>query len=500
MTEPASKQYSSEFEKKLDAIYNAQTPDPDFALRLEMRLAEKSRRMQPQALTESHLPGGLFRHFRNRPAQAIALGAALLLVIIVAIAGPKAVLAQVQRLLGYDPSSGFVEVGKTRILPSPIEQSQGDVILRIDSVVANSSGTQIILTVSGLPQEKFGTDQIASPDEAKAYLLLPDNTRLVSNQAFSGIGKVLQAFLTFPALPEEVSQITLVLPRLPSLPAGFAPENWSVPLKLETAVSTGSSSTPGIPLAKSYSPAGASTSSNGVTISLLQVGQSAEETGLQVEYRWDDPAWTWLTGAQPVLEDEYGRQYATRQPALGNAFEIGNQGAKTTGGEETLRFDPFDSQAQTGILTFNKLTFDFIGGEHFTFNPGNDAQPGQTWDLSQTPGSTIDVAGLPVHILSATIGEPQAQGPDSQEIVYPINILVEALPTNDEEIGDLALSNVPDHRVSSSCEILPDHRFLLTIGLPGIPDRPLTLYFSNGSVSLTGSWEIEWPLQTAPGS
>ena len=495
MVEPNTQKQHSDIEGQLEALYAAATPDPDFAARLAIQLSQRSRTIDGQPIPPSRSPLAGLRNFFRRPALAAALAAVLLLAAAVTLAGPQKVLAQVQKLLGYAPSAGFVEPGLTRILLSPVEQRQGEVTLRVDSVVADSRQTQVILTASGLPRKKFDLRAGEQPKEVEPYLLLLDGSRLAPSTSTSGIGDVLQASLTFPPLPEQATQITLVLPRLPSLPAGFAPENWSVPLTLAETRSAGTDSAPGHPLGQSYAPENGTTDANGVTVSLLQVGQSQEEIGLQVQYDWEDQAWLWLRDAQLSLADDTGRSYERRLPALGASFEPGDQSVRPGSRTNTYRFAPFDPQARAGVLIIDRLTFSFKSDAKFSFDPGRDVEPGQTWDLSEAPGSRLEVAGLPVQILNAELSaNPDSADPDAR---YLLTLLVQATPAGGRAIDNLTLSPSRD-RISSSCRMLPDNRFRLSTGLPESPNRPISLYLSSGEISLAGPWEITWDLPRQP--
>ncbi len=495
MTEPMDPTRPLEIENHLEAIYNAASPDPGFANRLEMQLAERVRAMKKQGNPPKASWSARLRGFLHQPAFAVTVTVVFLVILAISLIGPQKVLAQVQRLFGYAPGNGFVLPGETRILPAPVEQRQGVVTLRIEKVLADAQQTQVILQVSGLPREKFDLKSVAgeAPEEAQPYLLLPDGARLSPGSFTSGIGDVLQASLSFPALPAGVDRVTLVLPRLPSLPAGFAPENWSVPLTLQATISAGTQSAPGFPLTQPYTPENASALARGVTVSLLQVGQSREETGLQVQFRWDHPGWKWLTPGEPRLADETDREYARRQPALGSNFEPGGQTAREGSRTTTYRFDPFEPEARGGVLTFDELAFRFNSGTRFSFDPGREVTDSQTWDLSQAPGTQLNLAGVPVQLLSLTVSpNPYRNAPPEDR--YLLTLLLETTPQDGLTMDYLSLSLFPDRGTSGSCEQLPENHLKLTIGIPDLPKRALHLYFPDGELSVTGPWKIAWNL------
>jgi hypothetical protein len=487
--------FSREIENQLDAVYNSASPDPAFAIRLERQLAERAAAMQNPADRPEAAWLGWLRGIFRQPALAVPLAVILLLILAISLVGPQKVLAQVQRLLGYAPGIGFVEPGETRVLLASVEQRQGNVTLRVESVVADSQQTRVVLQVSGLTHEKFDLKSAAGdvPEEVKPYLLLPDGSRLASGSSMSGIGDVLQASLSFAPLPSTVDQVTLVLPRLPSLPAGFAPENWSVPLVLQNTHSAETASASGLALTQPYAPVGAVAAAHGITASLLQVGQNAKETGLQVQFNWDDKDWQRLQDVQMRLEDGSGHTYARHQTTFGPVDSAVAPGTRTT----TYPFNPIDSQAKTGVLIVDNVSFSFTSQAQFRFNPDGAATDGQTWDLSQLPGTRLDVAGVPVQLLSISVNaNPDTRaGTDSH---YLLNLLVQTIPQDGLVINSLFLSQFSDRVVSANCETLPNSRLQLTIGLPELPQHSMQLYLSSGEISVTGPWKVEWKLPTLP--
>ncbi|MDD5368781.1 MAG: hypothetical protein PHQ40_06845 [Anaerolineaceae bacterium] len=499
MTEPMNPKFSREIENQLDAVYNSASPDPAFAIRLERQLTERAAAMQnpadrPQAAWLEWLRG-IFR----QPALAVPLAVILLLVLAVSLVGPQKVLAQVQRLLGYAPGIGFVEPGETRVLLAPVEQRQGDVVLRVENVVADSQQTHIVLQVTGLPREKFDMKSAAGdvPEEVKPYLLLPDGSRFAPGSSMSGIGDVLQASFSFPPLPVAVDQVTLVLPRLPSLPAGFAPENWSVLLVLQNTHSAETASAAGLSLTQPYTPAGAAAAAHGITASLLQVGQNPKETGLQAQISWENPNWNSLRDVQVQLADETGRRYTRHISDLGAAFEPGEPVREANARTTTYRFDPLDPQAKTGVLIFEQLTFGFTSDAKLRFDPGQNGSASQTWELPQGPGTQLSVAGVLVQPLSFTI-TPNPNPGTNPEDRYLLTLLVQTMPQDGLAIDSLFLSQFSDRVVSANCKTLSNSRLQLTIGLPEFPQQSMQLYLSSGEISITGPWKMEWKIPNQP--
>ncbi len=485
MNIPQETKHLSELEKKLENFYNTITPEPAFVHTLDVQIAGEVK----------HMPAGrpgfvewLKNAFQRRPALTIGITVLVVLTLAVTFAGPQQVLASVQRLLGFVPGSGFVQPGETRVLATPVEETQGEVTLRVEKVIAGAKQTDIVLTASGLPREKFQPQTGEQDPLFQAYILLPDGKQIKANMIMSGIGDNLQASYIFDPLPGSVTNITLVLPRLPGVPAGFAPENWSVPIQLVTAQVLPTGSPSDLLVATGYVPLNGLAQAKGVSVQVVQVAQAAQETGVQIQFQWDNPEWWQLNNVDLSLAYNDGQVYSQiKEPMqlLGAPESV-----------RTYRFQPFESGASQALFTVDKLYFTFKSTAHFTFDPGKDYKVGQSMDLSSQPGSKIEIAGVPVQLLSAMINP----GPGIDELGTPQSPHYHLeLQLQYTEVDGLALENLtmsidPELLISSSTDILPDNREKITIDLAKLPDLPLLLYFSYGEVSLKGPWVIQWDL------
>ncbi len=475
---------SSQLEKKLAALYGTIAPDPEFISRMDLQISRQS-----QQLADSR-PGFLMwlkDAFRRRPALAVSLTILVLLALAITLAGPQRVLASVQRLLGFVPGSGFVQPGETRVLAAPIEVKQGDITLRVEKVIATGEQTEITLTASALPREKFTPQGGEHDPYLSPYLLLPDGRQIPSNMGVSGIGDTLQATYTFAPLPAGVTHFTLIVPRLPGLPAGFAPENWSVPVQLATVQVSPTGSPSDLLVPTSYAPLNGLARARGVSVQVVQVAQAAQETGVQVQYHWDNLEWYQLNNVDLSMADSDGRLYSLiKEPMqlLGPPEEL-----------RTYRFQPFDPGASQAVFTIDQMFFTFKSPAQFTFDPGEGFKVGQPVDLSSQPGSKMEIAGVPVQLLSATInpapgidelGTPQAPH-------YHLELLLQYTQVDGLVLESTTMSIDPE-LISSSTDILPGNRQKITIDLPEIPHFPVTIYFPYGEVSLKGPWVVQWNL------
>ncbi len=463
-------------------------PDPAFLSRLEGELARQAQ-LQPAARPAEGKFSGWLQDVKEvlsqRRRTALALGLALLLGAIVLAVGPQQVAAAVLRLFGYVPGVGFVEPGMTRFLAAPVEAHQGEVTVRIDQLVASGDRTLLSLTASGFPAEKFGP---ADGNPPQPYLLLPDGRKWALRTMMTGQGDTLHAEIDFAALPPDVLQVTLVLPRLPSLPSGFAPENWSIPLVLQQAAETPGQNG----LVQPYSLANATASSHGVTAGVIQAAQSAQETGLEAQLSWDNPAWQYLSGLHMRLSDDQGRQYERLVDGLG---ETTGSVTETASNNRTmfLRFAPFNAGASKATLTFDQLVFTTGTSAAFSFDPGRDPQVGQVWDLAGQPGMQLDLGGVPVEVLKASI-----QGTGNAPAGYRLEFLLQVKPKDSLSIQSFPrLALEPQNLGSWVTESLPGDQIRLAFDLEELPRQPETVRFELVDVLLLDPLQMTWDLPPA---
>ncbi len=479
---PQEMKPNSDLEKKLESFYETVTPDPAYVRKLSQQVSRQSELAPARRLTFMEQ---VRLSLQRRPALAVAMAALTVLILVVALAGPQQVLASVQRLLGFVPGTGFVQPGETRLLAAPVEATQEGVTLQVQKVIADDKQTELSLTVSGLPNEKWaspisGLDPYASP-----YLLLAGGKQIASLASMTSSGDTLQASYIFGALPKGVTRFSLVLPRLPGLPAGFAPQNWSVPIQLVTAEVSPTGAAGELPVGAGYVPATNLAQGKGVSVQVTQVGQSATETGVQVQFGWDNAEWVQMNNVDLTLSDDNGHVYNRQRESM-----------ELAGAPESLRtyrFQPFEAQAIEAILTVNKLYFTFNSKAQFTFTPGGAISLRQPVDVSGKPGARITIAGVPVQVMSVTVSQDSSAGANSQP-QYHLEVLLQALPANGLTLEGVAMSTHPDLLVSSSAEVLAGGQMKVSIDLDQLPKGPVALYFSHGEVSLEGSWVIRWEL------
>lgn len=405
-----SLEHSPRLEGTLEALFVAATPDAAFVAGLERQLVARA---GPHPAGESPL-----RRFWARWAQPfgqrrwamIATGLLLIAAVALAAVGPQRVLAEIQRLLGYVPGVGFVDLESTRLLAAPVEVTRNGVTLRVEQVLAGPDRTVVVVRSEGLPsRDQLWPKGPMEPGDFRPQLRLPDGRTLTTQEWALCLGA---GTLEFPSLPDDVYRVTLELPRLPLVPPDAAPEDWTVSLALRPA--TGELAAELFP--QPYAPVDASDTHHGITLRVLEVAHSPEETVLHLQVAWLDPDWEWpcLGGNRsPQLRDELDQVYHEGlPPGVGStaglvveriAVDTDVTPAPTpqipTPEERTLAFAPASPSAQHLTLWVDAIQFEVPAEDSFIVDLGEHLQIGDRWPLDVH----LTVAGFPVHITGARL-------------------------------------------------------------------------------------------------
>jgi hypothetical protein len=369
-----------------------------------------------------------------------------LLAVTVALAGvgPQPVWADLQRLLDYVPGVGFVSLEDTRVLMAPVEVTRSGVTLRVEQVLARPDGTVIVIRSEGLPPEDQLWPHGAREDgDYQPRLRLSDGRTLVSESWTLSLGA---GTLEFPPLPAEVYRVTLELSRLPLVPAGAAPETWEVPLNLRPA--TGALVEELFP--QPYAPPDASDTHEGVTLHVLAVAHSPDETAVKLQVQWQDPKWRFprIGFTRDVeLHDDLGHVYQrslapsggstsrTIVVAVPEATEatLAPEPSLPTY-EQTYAFSPVSLSAQRLTLTVEGIAFDIPAEVSFTMDLGDNPQVGDYWPLDVH----LQVAAFPVYITGARLIEEEVGPKDEPTRRTVLQFNIAPVPKQ----GDRVLSGV----------------------------------------------------------
>ncbi len=504
-------EHSPRIEGSLTTLFSAATPDAAFVANLERQLLA-----QGTIPIDQHAAGASpLRRWWARWAQpsgqrrwaTIALGLLLAVAVALVIVGPQRVWAEVQRLLGYVPGIGFVDLEETRVLTVPAEVTRDSVTLRVEQVLAQPDGTTVVIRTEGLPlEDQLWPNGATVDDDFDPGLRLPDTRQL----PLKGCTLRLEtSTLEFPPLPGDVYRVTLELPRLPLVPADAAPEAWEVPLTLRPA--TGELVTELFP--QPYAPSDASDTHKGIALRVLAVAHSPGETAVRLQVQWPDPDWLFPhTGPHqlPTLHDDLGHVYQRRiGPGSGSSSQTVIVGVQPDGEatpsptptipthERTLSFAPVSLSARRLTLVVDEMSFDVQAEAGFIVDLGDDPQVGDHWPLD----IALDVAGFPVHISGARLIEEQMRLQDGPVQRTLLQFDVDPVP---EQAGRALQGVYLDSEAAAFESGSGGYNFRTRIvrtslelreGQP-IPTGPIQVRVWSANLFIRGPWHITW---TVPG-
>lgn len=487
-------------ETALETLYGAPQPSTGFVARLETQLEAQAR------AADGRFADG--RSFLQRTVQGVTMSrlriaaAALLLALLCAAAltliGPQRVIAAFQNWIGYVPGVGFVDLENTRLLTAPVAQTRDGVTVQIDQLIAGPRETVLTLSSAGVTASDADSDTLPPP-----LLRLPDGRTLTSHASSLTVGN---GRYTFPPLPDGVYQVTLLLPRLPLLPAGAAPENWEIPLALRPADGEWAAEL----FPQPYRPRDAAVTRDGVTVRVVEVAHTPDVTAVKAQIEWEAAGWGFnlLRGGQtaPLLRDDLGHLYSQTHDNVGSvavvrAIEERSEEAAPAPKQrqETLTFAPVSPAARELALTLEAIEFDLPANAAFTVDLGPNPRVGDVFPLDVT----LDVAGFTVKITEARLLEvTEHVGP--QETEQRVQLAFNIAPVADVAQRKLTLLHFEalpaGFNGSSSGFSFTDNRLRAALTLAQhapIPTGALDVQIGRASVWLLGPWEIRWSIPGA---
>jgi hypothetical protein len=505
MSERIERTHSAEVEEALGALFGAPEPDPAFVDGLECRLMAQEAEPSPLQCLQELIWRPLLRH------RWATIGLAVLLALAVAFVaiGPRRVWADLQRLLGYVPGVGFVNLEETRVLTAPVTVTRGGVTLRVEQVLAQPEGTTIVISSEGLsPEDEFWPEGVEMEEGFEPRLRLPDDKSLEPDTFTLRWGA---GTLEFPPLPSEVYRLNLELPRLPLVPAGIAAEDWEIPLTLRPA--TGELVNELFP--QPYAPPDASDTHQGVTLHVLGVAHDPEETAVKLQLQWQEPAWKFpRIGARGAinLRDDVGHIYQHPiAPSDGSSSSsvvvaVPESTDATATPEPTMPtheytypFSPVSLAAQELTLKIEGIAFDVPVDTDFTVDLGEAPQVGDTWPLD----IDLQVAGFPIHIRCARLIEEEIGSREESKRRTVLQFDVVRPP----EQGGRGLTGIgldgeaAGFRGGSTSGGRPGadtfHADLEVEEGDPIPNGKIHVKVARAEIALDDTWEITWSIPDA---
>ena len=499
-------------EQRLLAYYAAGEPSPAFVARLEQDLAAQATAAALQAAAVTPGAARFWDGWLTAPRGVRWVTVALLVVLAIAVGalGPQRVWAEVQRLLGYVPGIGFVNLKDTRVLVVPVESTRDGVMVRIEQVIAERERTRLVVRSFGLPPSDTifpgGAGVSKNINDFSGRLRLPDGAALDFKELFLQYGEA-ESRLEFAGLPAGVMNFTLEMDRLPLVPPGRAPEDWRIPVALVSADAPGAAQR----FPEPYKPVGASDTHHGVTLSVENVAHTADETVIKLRGTWTDGALQiyGLNGgvAMPSLFDNAGHVYSFKSsPGSGSVAVAVVQKAvaedpsttptpavQSVDGEVSV--EPLSAFAREVTLQVESIQSEIQISDTFRTTVPDGAQVGDRWPLDLT----LNVAGFPVRLTGAMLDTEEYTLPEGKTTARTL-LRFEIAPVPEQDGRQLSFLHVEAPETGwQSGPGNSNGRGSVTVSLSRAAEEPIPsglmdVTIRSASVNLLGPWRMTWAI------
>jgi len=325
---------------------------------------------------------------RQRPSRKLAAArwawaTAMILVIALLIAFHQPVFAAVGRLFGYIyfQDTGFLPADSTMVLAQPVVQTHNQRSLEVLRGISTPGETTLYLEYS----------DTASPADGALLETPTGETISLSWWEYSPNGHDSHGLrLTFPALPEEMTQTTLVLP-----------EGWRLPLSWIPALGSGLPDVQVIPYPETDAETSISRNvcdeKNGIEFCVLAATTSTENTSILVQAQSSNG------GLNPENSIQAGTMWqglvwqtetekATLHDSQGNSYPMDSEWAGT------LTFPPMPGSQQVTLNVPALLAGVDVPEQTIVLDVGSDPQPDTVIPLD----ISIQVLDMTVHFSQAT--------------------------------------------------------------------------------------------------
>lgn len=216
---------SSDFEKEVMAAMAVPDASTQFVNDLRQQLVSQA---EGAVVEKSPV-------FRGRLAWAVPLLILFILLTTTLVIGPEKVWAAVRNLFGYLPGVGYVQTdGSLLVLSETVQMEREGVEVSVEQVVADTERTVVVYKVEGVSVQAANSQGEDISGVLPEFLRLPDGTELALVGGGGSGWEIGYRFrVVYPALPDDVREITFVIPRIHNMPPGAAPEDWEIQLELE---------------------------------------------------------------------------------------------------------------------------------------------------------------------------------------------------------------------------------------------------------------------------
>ena len=430
---------------------------------------------------------------RRMPARlkVVVLVVLLLAVAVIALAKVPAVAAAIQRWFGYVPNVGLVHDGQIRILAEPITSVRDGVKLTIEQVVADPERTTVVYSVDGLNPENLDVKPAVNGPGCVRDAILRLKTGDLEPIGLTGTSWIsgFEHHAMYASIPSGVSEATFVLPCVRSALPGKAPENWELALSLVPAP-------PGmkvlpvieIPTAQAAASPVPQTSQNGismegVTLTLDRAVQMDDGYLIYATVHWEATGFNVVNAPEQEnlkLQDANG-QPVTWDLDLEATMNLQQEHGRTV---FVIKTAPIEVAGPLTI-TIDALPVDVNTDASFSFDPGENPQPGQVWDLNQT----VDLGhGHSLKVVRAAYPKPPAAGlPQQAGLSFELESAtgVQGAVLVDREYAWLGGGGGGGGSFAG--------RFSAGFTYQGsIPQGPITVSVESMWVQVPGHWEASW--------
>ncbi len=395
------------------------------------------------------------------PVRAMIVSALSILLLVIVAVGPSHVLAAIQHLIGYIPGIGFVQSEDTiLVLKEPVNVTQLGISITVVNAVSDSQSTRINLLVDGfLPPASFRVVEGIQKKDGIAFHLSNGEELALKGYKLS-FGPTYQIQFDFEKLPAGAKEAVLRFTSIPGMPEGTAPKNWQFllsfkPGQMERQIIAGT------PVMLE------SNQVNGVSMKLLNIAQDDQKTAFQVQV---------ISVNRQVYFENWENQLVLKD-TLGHIIPFFSEQNASAEDRNTVTFtSPSLEPGQEVVLALEGpiQLFEKAAGPTevagFTFDPGPNAEIGQTWDLDET----LHVAGRTIKVNGARLIKGLEGDPELQFTITPQTDVVGAMFVVTDDHPELVGTGN------------------LSLMFNEIPRTPIRLRVHGIYYEVDGTWEIKW--------
>jgi len=315
-----------------------------------------------------------------------------------------------KRLLGYVPDAGLVgQSSQVRILKEPVQSTQGETTISVKQAVVDSENTIVLYQVENIPApDPSMTIEVQDLCRELPWLQLSDGSKLTARSVtFNSWSSGYSRHLEFPNLPASENTATLVFSCLEQSPVLPDTNNWEISLSFIEA-SPEMTIFPIVDLPTPTSEANVGDQSleenspaSQISLALSKYIQTGEDIILfgELKTQSDDVRLQYVDSQAvhlkdvdgieiPLVEDYSFSGQDTGNPNDGQSLALTyRSGGKYTPGQATLTVDSVWVGLKEEAV--------------FSFDPGANPQPGQSWTLNKS----VEVGGYTFIIKEVTMSD-----------------------------------------------------------------------------------------------